>query len=155
MKMALNICWIKMLALILWSNFYQRILISGWQEVPRPCPGVSGSDIGLHHGLVPAMAQGCPDCRRWSLPLQVRHRMHRGCEAPTDPLDGHHPRRGGRKLCWILWKVSNSSFEWRIQFNNILLVNVGLIFFQYSRVQFSVSISLCVHHSVLCDDVVM
>ncbi len=54
--------------------FYLPMSLSpGGREVPQSSPEVPRAHLGLHHGLVSAMAQGRPGCRLGSLYLELRH----------------------------------------------------------------------------------
>ena len=95
-----------------WLNFFYHYLLDvllcciGWWEVPGPLPQVPWPHLGLHNGLVPALAQRRPDCCGRPLPVLVQHRLHTGREEAGDTDDGYRTRRGGRELCRVLPEVS-------------------------------------------------
>lgn len=46
-------------------------LPTGWRKVPQQIAEVPGADFWLYHELVPALAQGCPDCRLQPFPGRI------------------------------------------------------------------------------------
>jgi len=65
------------------------MITTGGREVSEPVSEVSRPDIGLHDGLVPAVAEGRADRRLVALPRSVQHRQRGRDEAPAHRDDGH------------------------------------------------------------------
>ena len=63
----------------------------GGREVPESVAEVSRSHLGLHDGLVPALAEGRSRRRLQSLPRQLRHGLHDGRQARRRADHGRSP----------------------------------------------------------------
>ena len=87
------------------ASIFNAFSSSGRREVPKSCAQVPGTDIRLHHGLVPALAEGRAHRRRRPLPVAVRDRMHARRQETAHPQHGHHSRRRFGELRRVFSKV--------------------------------------------------
>ena len=77
----------------------------GRREIPHEGAQVPRTHFRLHHGLVPALAQRGAYRSGRPFPVQVRHPVFGGGEAPSDSKHGYLPRRRLRILPGVLPKV--------------------------------------------------